>query len=68
MLESMTVRPLVRTMAERGQACLQEEAASLLKRKQPASGAKQRSIMEFFKTPPAQPAQKRSKVGRHLLA
>ena len=35
----------------------------MLKRKQPASGGKQRSIMEFFKTPPAQPAQKRSKVG-----
>ena len=48
--------------------CLQEEAASMLKRKQPASTAKQRSIMEFFKTPPAQPAQKRSKVGRPWFA
>lgn len=46
---------------------LQEEAASALKRKQPASGAKQRSIMEFFKTPPAQPTQKRSKVGGRVL-
>ena len=34
----------------------------MLKRKQPASSTKQRSIMEFFKSPPAQPGQKRSKV------
>ena len=56
------------TMSEHVSACLQEEAASTLKRKQPASGVKQRSIMEFFKTPPAQPAQKRSKVGRRGFA
>ena len=34
----------------------------MLKRKQPASSTKQRSITEFFKSPPAQPGLKRSKV------
>lgn len=34
----------------------------MLKRKQPVSSSKQRSIKEFFKTPAAQPALKRSKV------